>query len=96
MGFCGVVIILNPGAGVFSPYALIAVASSVMFAVYALLTRYVARGDSTPTSFFWTGTVGAVVMTVVGVWFMEADDGHRLCLDGRAVHNGRNRAFSAD
>ena len=92
MGFCGVVIILNPGAGVFSPYALIAVASSVMFAVYALLTRYVARGDSTPTSFFWTGTVGAVVMTVVGVWFLEAMTAidyawmAALCITGATAH----------
>jgi drug/metabolite transporter (DMT)-like permease len=42
-----------------------------MFALYGLLTRYASRRDSTETSFFWTGTVGAVVMTVIGVWFWE-------------------------
>lgn len=72
IGFAGVLIILRPGFGVFSPWSLFAVASALMFAVYALLTRYVARQDSAATSFFWTGTVGAVFMTAVGIWFWEA------------------------
>ncbi|MEM1374215.1 MAG: DMT family transporter [Pseudomonadota bacterium] len=71
IGFVGVLIILQPGFGVFSPYALIAVASSLLFALYGLLTRYAARKDSAETSFFWTGTAGAVAMTIVGVWFWE-------------------------
>ena len=71
IGFVGVLIILRPGFGVFSPHALIAVASSIMFALYGLLTRYAARKDSTETSFFWTGTAGAVAMTAVGVWYWE-------------------------
>ena len=71
VGFVGVIIILQPGAGVFRPEAMIAVASALMFALYGLLTRYAARQDSAATSFFWTGTVGAVAMTLVGVWFWE-------------------------
>ena len=71
VGFIGVLIILQPGLGVFSPYAFVAVASATMFALYSLLTRYVARKDDTATSFFWTGTVGAVFMTAIGIWFWE-------------------------
>ncbi|MEM9351274.1 MAG: DMT family transporter, partial [Pseudomonadota bacterium] len=71
IGFVGVLIILQPGFAVFSPFALVAVASSLMFALYGLLTRYAARKDSANTSFFWTGTVGAVAMTAVGIWFWE-------------------------
>jgi drug/metabolite transporter (DMT)-like permease len=56
---------------VFSPAALIPLVAAFMFALYGLLTRYVARQDSAATSFFWTGTVGAVAMTVVGIWFWE-------------------------
>lgn len=71
IGLIGVLVILQPGGGVFDPLAIIPIVSSIMFAVYALLTRYAGRQDSTATSFFWTGTVGAVFMTIVGIWFWE-------------------------
>jgi len=70
-GFAGVLIILQPGAAVFSLKALVPFCSAMMFALYSLLTRYAARRDSTATSFFWTGTVGAAALTVVGIWFWE-------------------------
>ncbi|SDW19820.1 DMT family transporter [Roseicitreum antarcticum] len=71
VGFIGVLIILQPGVRVFQPAALIPLAAALMFALYGLLTRYVARQDSAAVSFFWTGTVGAVTMTCVGLWFWE-------------------------
>jgi drug/metabolite transporter (DMT)-like permease len=71
VGFIGVLIILQPGIGVFDVVAILPLISSIMFALYALLTRYAARLDSTATSFFWTGTVGSLFMTCVGVWFWE-------------------------
>jgi len=71
VGFIGVLIILQPGMSVFDPAAAIPLLAAAMFAVYGLLTRYVARADTTATSFFWTGTVGAVAMTAVGLWFWE-------------------------
>ena len=84
IGFVGVLIILQPGYAVFSPWALVPLLSAFLFAVYGLLTRYVARGDSAAVSFFWTGTVGALAMTLVGVWFWEpmtgADWGWMLTL----------------
>jgi drug/metabolite transporter (DMT)-like permease len=45
--------------------------AAAMFAFYGLLTRYVAREDSTATSFFWTGVTGSIAMTCAGVWFWE-------------------------
>ncbi|WP_028957046.1 DMT family transporter [Sulfitobacter sp. 20_GPM-1509m] len=71
VGFVGVLIILQPGIGVFNPAAVIPLISAIMFALYALLTRYVARKDTSATSFFWTGVAGAVAMTGVGIWFWE-------------------------
>jgi drug/metabolite transporter (DMT)-like permease len=71
IGFLGVLIILQPGAGVFTPLALIPLLAAFMFAIYALLTRAVARHDGPATSFFWSGTVGAATMTLVGIWFWE-------------------------
>jgi drug/metabolite transporter (DMT)-like permease len=71
VGFIGVIIILQPGREVFDVRALIPLLAAAMFAVYGLLTRYAGRRDSTATSFFWTGTVGAVAMTALGAWFWE-------------------------
>ena len=71
VGFVGVLIILKPGFGVFRVEAGLALAGALMFALYGLLTRFVARQDSAATSFFWTGTVGSVAMTCVGLWFWE-------------------------
>lgn len=71
IGFIGVLVILRPGIGVFSPFAILPMASAIMFAVYGLLTRFAARKDSAATSFFWTGVVGAVAMTIVGIWYWE-------------------------
>ncbi|MBC7142804.1 MAG: DMT family transporter [Rhodobacteraceae bacterium] len=71
VGFLGVLIILEPGYRVFSPAALIPLVAALMFALYGLLTRYVARGDRSAVSFFWTGISGAVVMTAVGLFHWE-------------------------
>ncbi len=84
VGFVGVLVILQPGSGVFDPVALIPMFAAAMFALYAVTTRYAGRTDSAATSFFWTGTVGAAVMSLIGVWFWEAmgatDWGWMLCL----------------
>ncbi|WP_375279305.1 DMT family transporter [Pseudooctadecabacter sp.] len=71
VGFVGVLIILQPGVAVFSPAAAVPLLAAFMFALYGLLTRYVARRDSTATSFFWTGVTGAVMMTPLGLWAWE-------------------------
>ena len=92
IGFVGVTIILQPGFGVFAPGSIVALIAAFMFAAYGLMTRYVARGDRSETSFFYTGTVGAVVMTLAGVWFwepMSAPDWAwmaLLCVTGAAGH----------
>ncbi len=70
-GFLGVLIILQPGVTVFQPAAIIPLISALMFALYGLLTRYAARRDSAATSFFWTGTVGALGITAVGMFYLE-------------------------
>ena len=71
IGFVGVLVILQPGVGVFDPAAIIPLIAALMFALYGLLTRYAARKDTTATSFFWTGIIGAFVMTAIGIWFWE-------------------------
>ncbi|MCB1329285.1 MAG: DMT family transporter [Maritimibacter sp.] len=71
VGFLGILVILKPGVAVFDPKALIALAAAFLWAVYGVLTRLAARRDTSATSFFWTGVVGAIGMTLVGIWFWE-------------------------
>jgi drug/metabolite transporter (DMT)-like permease len=92
IGFIGVLVILQPGYTVFAPAAAIPLLAAFMFALYGLLTRYAARKDSTATSFFWTGTSGAVLMTVIGIWYWEPMTGYdwrwmaALCITGALGH----------
>jgi drug/metabolite transporter (DMT)-like permease len=89
VGFIGILVILQPGIAVFSPWALVPLLAALMFAVYGLLTRYVARKDPAPVSFFWTGVVGAVAMTPFGLanwtWMTPADWGWMAVLCCTAV-----------
>lgn len=92
VGFVGVIIILEPGFGVFKLEAIVPLTAALMFAVYGLMTRYVARQDDAATSFFWTGTVASVAMTAVGIWFWESMTGPdwvwmiALCFTGVLGH----------
>ena len=71
VGFAGVLVILQPGVAVFAPAAIVPLIAAAMFALYGLLTRYVARGDAAMVSFLWTGITGAVVMTAIGVFYWQ-------------------------
>jgi drug/metabolite transporter (DMT)-like permease len=99
VGFIGILIILQPGYAVFSIYAIIPAVAALMFALYGLLTRYAARKDRAATSFFWTGTVGAVFMTIVGIWFWEPMSGPDwalmgvLCMTGAFGHYLQIRCY---
>ena len=72
IGFFGILVVLEPGITVFAPAAIIPLAAAAMFAIYGLLTRYVARSDAAQVSLFWTGTTGAVVMTGIGIFHWQA------------------------
>jgi drug/metabolite transporter (DMT)-like permease len=69
VGCIGVLIVLDPGGSVFSIWALVPLVGAFIYALYALLTRYVGRTDTSAVSFFWMGLVGAIVLTPLGLWF---------------------------
>lgn len=74
-GMLGVVIILRPGAGVFSWPALLPLASAGMFALYSVLTRLTTRDEPNFPAFFWPGVIGAGLMTIVGLPHWQAITG---------------------
>jgi len=100
VGLLGVMIVLRPGAGALSPAAAIPLLAAVMFALYGVLTRLAAKSDPPSVSFFWTGTVGAVAMTAVGIWHAEPmrlpDAGlmAALCVTGALGHWFLIRAYT--
>ncbi|SCY52143.1 DMT family transporter [Paracoccus tibetensis] len=68
VGFCGILVILNPGGGVLTVDAILPLVAALMFALYGLLTRHVSRDDPAIVSFFWTGIAGAAAITLIGIW----------------------------
>lgn len=93
VGLVGVLVILRPGVRVFAPEALVPLVAAFMFALYALLTRLVARKDSAETSFFWTGVTGAVAITLVAPFWWTPIEGAAdmfwmatLCVTGAIGH----------
>jgi drug/metabolite transporter (DMT)-like permease len=70
-GLLGVLIILQPGSGLFRLAALLPLASAIMFASYSVLTRLTTRDEDTFPAFFWPGIIGAALMTGIGLPFWE-------------------------
>jgi drug/metabolite transporter (DMT)-like permease len=84
VGFTGVVIILKPGFG-FEWASLFGLASALIYAIYQIMTRSLSSADHTMTTFFYTASVGAVVMAAVAPFFWETPtllDAFLICLPG--------------
>jgi drug/metabolite transporter (DMT)-like permease len=62
-GFVGVLFIVRPGGAVFTPAALLPLATAVCFATYQLLTRRLAGIDSTIATLFIGALVGTLVVS---------------------------------
>ena len=92
VGFAGVVVILEPGFGVFRPAGRGALRRGADVRALRAAHALCRARDSAATSFFWTGTVGSVGMTAVGIWFWEPMTGPdwawmgALCITGAAGH----------
>ena len=70
-GMLGVLIILRPGMGVFSWASLLPLVAAFFFALYSVLTRLTTRDEPTFPAFFWPGVIGAVLMTAIGLPYLE-------------------------
>jgi len=68
LGLLGTLVILRPGSAVFEIHALIPLGCAVLFALYNILTREVARHDPFGTSLVWFGLVGTVLSGSIAFW----------------------------
>jgi drug/metabolite transporter (DMT)-like permease len=101
VGLVGMLLIIRPGTSTVSPEILLALLATTMFAAYQLMTRRVSRTDPAMTSFYYTGLVGAVTMTLIGPWFwsvmtpIEVLMMAILCVTGMVGHFLLIKAFEA-
>lgn len=63
----GALIVIRPGADVFSWAALLPLLAGIFYASYALTTRMLGRDEDILTSFLYTALVGAVAATFLAV-----------------------------
>lgn len=88
VGFLGALIIVRPGGVPFGWGVIYAVASGSAYALYIVLTRKVSATDSTTTSMVYTGAVGLVVSSAVGVFHWQMLEPMSLLLVGYIMMTG--------
>ncbi len=86
-GFAGVLVITRPGFGGMHPAALLSLAATICYGLYAVITRILSRVDSNQTSLFYANFVGALVMLpiVPFVWTTPENWAIALMLLGTGV-----------
>jgi drug/metabolite transporter (DMT)-like permease len=64
VGFCGVLLVTRPGFGGIHPAAIYSLISMICYALYNLMTRFLAGQDTTGTTAFYTALVGFLAASV--------------------------------
>jgi drug/metabolite transporter (DMT)-like permease len=70
--FAGALIVVRPGAGIFGWVALIPLTMALVYAAFQLLTRRLSNLEHPLTTHFYTGLVGAVVLSAF-LWFQPPE-----------------------
>ncbi len=81
-GFCGALLIIRPGPGVFRAEALIPLLAAALFAAYQVAGRLAARHDHYLTSVVQVAVTGAVILTPMGLWSWRAASGAEWAMIG--------------
>jgi drug/metabolite transporter (DMT)-like permease len=70
VGFAGVLVIIRPGAGVFSWAALMPLAVALLYGIFQIATRRIGGVDGAMTSLFYSGLIGLIVTSIAApfVW----------------------------
>lgn len=71
IGFVGALIIVRPGGLPLDWGVLFAMLSSTLYSIYIVITRKVSQHDSAATSMAFTGIVGLVLSSAVGVFYWQ-------------------------
>lgn len=75
VGLSGALLIVRPGSGVFTWYALLPIGMALFNALYQVLTRMIAGVDKPFTSLLYSALVGAVALSIAAPVFWQAPRG---------------------
>ena len=70
----GAMIIIRPGSGVLSLYALLPVGAAVCYTGFALATRFVGSGENVWTSLFYGAALGGVIFSMIIPFYWQTPD----------------------
>jgi drug/metabolite transporter (DMT)-like permease len=87
-GFAGALLIVRPGGVPFDLGVIYAAGSGSAYALYIVLTRKVSASDTTTTSMVYTGVVGLVISSAVGVFHWQMLDATSFLLIGYIMLTG--------
>lgn len=65
IGLVGALIVLRPGTPGFSAWLLFPMLGALLYASYAIVTRFVGRGEGIWSSLFYTGLIASVLISLV-------------------------------
>jgi drug/metabolite transporter (DMT)-like permease len=71
IGFSGVILIMRPGFGGIHWAVSYSFCATICYAVYTILTRYLARHDSSMVTQIYSPLAGLVILTPLGLWAWE-------------------------
>ncbi|MBB6308417.1 DMT family transporter [Xanthobacter tagetidis] len=64
VGFAGILLVVQPGAGGIHPAALLSLAAAATYALYSIATRMLAPHDPSPTTLFYSALVGTIAASL--------------------------------
>ena len=76
----GALIIIRPGSGVFTVYALLPLGAAIFYSTYSLATRFVGTDESPWTSLFYSAIFGAICYSIYIVFHWNSMSSNALLL----------------
>jgi len=76
----GALIIIRPGSGVFTVYALLPLGAAIFYSTYSLATRFVGTDESPWTSLFYSAIFGAICYSIYIVFHWNPMSSNALLL----------------
>ncbi len=76
----GALIIIRPGSGVFTIYALLPLGAAIFYSTYSLATRFVGSDESPWTSLFYSAIFGAVCYSIYIIFHWNPMSNNALLL----------------